>query len=174
MIPVPSGAFFKRTEAEPNFPVKSWVILLLSSIATEIRCLMASSLPLRIASGISVAFPRPAPTWPFMSPTTTRAVKRMLRPPFTTLVTRLMETTFSVNSIPLTSMIVRLMLSFSLPRISGQLLWPHQLTLRSFHDIYNRLCQTLRCQYLFQLPSCRLPFPSMLPHQRCSSSQAHP
>ena len=30
--------------------------------ATFTRCLIASSFPLRIASGISVAFPRPAPT----------------------------------------------------------------------------------------------------------------
>ena len=109
MIPVPSGAFFNRTEAEPNLPIKSCVILIFSSVATETRFLIASSFPLRIASGISVAFPRPAPTWPFMSPTTTKAVKRMLRPPLTTLVTRLMVTTFSVNSMLLTSMIVFLM-----------------------------------------------------------------
>ena len=40
------------------------------------------------------------------SPTTTKAVKRKLRPPLTTLVTRLIETTFSVNSMFVVSMIV--------------------------------------------------------------------
>ena len=76
--------------------------------ATDTRCFAASSLPLRIASGISMDLPRPTPTCPLPSPTTTKAVKRMLRPPFTTLVTRLMETTLSVNSRFVVSIIVLL------------------------------------------------------------------
>ena len=76
ITPVPSGAFLRRTVAEPNLPRKSWVILLFSSSATLTRFLAASSFPLRIASGISVAFPRPTPTCPAPSPTTTKAVKR--------------------------------------------------------------------------------------------------
>ena len=55
--------------------------------------------PLRAASGISVALPIPQPTRPLPSPMTTRAAKRKLRPPLTTLVTRLMETIFSWNSL---------------------------------------------------------------------------
>ena len=104
ITPVPSGAFFSSTEALPNFPITSCVMLSFSSNATLIRFLAASSFPLRIASGISVAFPKPAPTWPFPSPTTTKAVNLKLRPPLTTLVTRLIDTTFSVNSKLLASM----------------------------------------------------------------------
>ena len=135
MIPVPSGAFFRRTDALPNLPILSCVTLPNSSNATETMFLIASSLPLRIASGISVALPRPAPTCPLPSPTTTKAVKRMLRPPLTTLVTRLMETTFSFNSMLLVSMIVRFMCSFSLPKILSQLLWLLLLMLRFYPGI---------------------------------------
>ena len=49
-----------------------------SSLATVTNFLIASSFPLRIASGISAAFPSPAPTCPLPSPTTTKAVKRNL------------------------------------------------------------------------------------------------
>ena len=84
---------------------------------------IASSLPLRIASGISAAFPRPAPTCPLPSPTTTKAVKRKLRPPLTTFVTRLIDTTFSSSSNWLASIIVCFMCSFpSFLRIPAQLL----------------------------------------------------
>ena len=62
MIPVPSGDFFNNTEAPVYFPVTSCVIELFSSNLTLMRLLIASSFPLRIASGISAAFPRPAPT----------------------------------------------------------------------------------------------------------------
>ena len=99
ITPVPSGAFLRSTEALPNLPITSWITLALLSSDTVIIFFIASSLPLRIASGISVAFPKPAPTWPLPSPTTTKAVKRKLRPPLTTLVTRLIDTTFSNNSI---------------------------------------------------------------------------
>src|SRR5438045_4731055 len=60
-----------------------------------IRFFLASSTPLRIASGTSPALPRPAPTCPAPSPTTTIALKLNRRPPLTTLATRLIWTTRS-------------------------------------------------------------------------------
>src|SRR4051794_5878759 len=54
---------------------------------------------LRIASGTSRALPAPYPTRPFLSPTMTSAAKPNRRPPFTTLATRLMLTSFSANSL---------------------------------------------------------------------------
>src|SRR5512132_4080522 len=51
-----------------------------------------------MASGTSFALPRPTPTWPAPSPTTTSAEKLNRRPPFTTLATRLMWTTLSWSS----------------------------------------------------------------------------
>src|SRR5215470_6058961 len=63
----------------------------------------AFSMPLRIASGTSFAFPSPKPTRPFASPTTTSALKLKRRPPFTTFATRLMWTTFSLSSTPRSS-----------------------------------------------------------------------
>src|ERR1700730_14529965 len=59
----------------------------------------ACSVALRMASGTSRAWPAPYPTRPFLSPTTTRAAKPKRRPPLTTLATRLMLTSFSVNSV---------------------------------------------------------------------------
>ena len=59
ITPVPSGAFLSNTEALPNLPIKSCVILPFSSNETEISFFAASSFPLRIASGISAAFPPP-------------------------------------------------------------------------------------------------------------------
>src|SRR5262249_43536452 len=67
----------------------------------------AVSIPLRIASGTSLALPSPKPTRPFWSPTTTSALKLKRRPPFTTLATRLMCTTFSFSSTPRSSTIRR-------------------------------------------------------------------
>src|SRR5215471_16504037 len=58
-------------------------------------CLVA----LRMASGTSRALPEPYPTRPLRSPTTTSAAKPNRRPPFTTLATRLMLTSFSANSL---------------------------------------------------------------------------
>ena len=113
MIPVPSGAFLRRTVAPPNFPVKSCGTEQFASIGTSTKCFIASSFPLRIASGTSAALPTPAPTCPLPSPTTTKAAKRMLRPPFTTFVTRLIDTTLSLNSKLLASIIVRFILSVS-------------------------------------------------------------
>src|SRR5579875_719403 len=62
------------------------------------RARRACSVALRIASGTSRALPEPWPTRPLRSPTTTRAAKPKRRPPFTTLATRLMLTSFSTNS----------------------------------------------------------------------------
>src|SRR5512135_2086823 len=59
---------------------------------------LAWSVALRIASGTSRALPAPWPTRPLPSPTTTRAAKPNRRPPFTTLATRLMLTSFSTTS----------------------------------------------------------------------------
>src|SRR3954471_17666409 len=56
---------------------------------------LASSTPLAMAAGTSLALPYPTPTVPSPSPTTTRAVKLNRRPPLTTLATRLMVTTRS-------------------------------------------------------------------------------
>src|SRR5215472_8799007 len=58
----------------------------------------ACSVALRIASGTSRALPEPYPTRPLPSPTTTTAAKPKRRPPFTTLATRLMLTSFSISS----------------------------------------------------------------------------
>src|SRR3954453_23305335 len=59
------------------------------------KCFLASSTPLAMAAGTSLALPYPTPTVPSPSPTTTRAVKLNRRPPLTTLATRLMVTTRS-------------------------------------------------------------------------------
>src|ERR1700730_18156467 len=60
---------------------------------------LAASVALRIASGTSRALPWPKPTRPFSSPTMTSAANPNRRPPFTTLATRLMWTSLSVNSL---------------------------------------------------------------------------
>src|SRR5438094_205762 len=64
-------------------------------------------MPLRIASGTSFALPSPKPTRPLPSPTTTKALTLNRRPPFTTLATRLMWTTFSFSSTPCASRMTR-------------------------------------------------------------------
>src|SRR5688572_20965784 len=72
--------------------------MVVPSSVTFIRFLRARSLPLRIASGTSLALPMPTPTWPLPSPTTISALKLKRRPPFTTLATRLMWMTRSWRS----------------------------------------------------------------------------
>src|SRR6202043_3384204 len=62
---------------------------------------------LRMAMGTSRALPMPKPALPFWSPTTTRAEKLRFLPPLTTLVTRLMATTWSFRLLALTSMFRR-------------------------------------------------------------------
>ena len=53
----------------------------------------ACSMALRMAMGTSRALPMPNPAWPPWSPTTTSAEKLRFLPPFTTFVTRLIDTT---------------------------------------------------------------------------------
>src|SRR6516162_2343038 len=77
----------------------SWCSVRPSRNGTRIMPRRACSVALRMASGTSRALPAPKPTRPFLSPTTTRAAKPNRRPPFTTLATRLMLTSFSVNSL---------------------------------------------------------------------------
>src|SRR6202049_1166070 len=55
----------------------------------------ACSIAFRIAMGTSRALPIPNPAFPCWSPTTTSAEKLRFLPPFTTLVTRLIATTWS-------------------------------------------------------------------------------
>src|SRR6266568_178533 len=97
MTPVPSPAGFRSTRPEPKCPSTSCGMVVPTS-GTRKSAFFAWSPPLRIASGTSLAFPRPTPTWPAPSPTTTRAEKLNRRPPFTTLATRLMWTTLSFRS----------------------------------------------------------------------------
>src|SRR5829696_1821586 len=66
---------------------------------TAKKCFLASSTPLAIAAGTSLALPYPTPTVPSPSPTTTRAVKLNRRPPRWTLATRLIATTRSMYAV---------------------------------------------------------------------------
>src|ERR1700693_5087906 len=77
--------------------------MVVPTMGTVIMCFLPSTTPLRMASGTSPALPRPAPTRPLPSPTTTRALKEKRRPPLTTLATRFRETIFSWNSLPRSS-----------------------------------------------------------------------
>src|SRR6195256_803583 len=72
--------------------------MVVPTIGTVIMLRLATSMPLRIASVTSRALPMPAPTRPFLSPTTISALNENLRPPLTTLDTRLTRTTRSVRS----------------------------------------------------------------------------
>src|SRR6185295_5733928 len=125
MTPVPGTAGFRNTRPAPKCPVISQGIVV-SFSGTKIRSFLACSTALRIASGTSCALPRPTPTWPRPSPTTTSAVNENRRPPLTTLATRLMETTRSFNSSTLgsifasaTQLLLALPLSTPSPRASG-------------------------------------------------------
>src|SRR4030081_3576971 len=65
---------------------------------TLIRFFLADSIALRMACGTSLALPEPWPTTAADgSPTTTSAAKERFLPPLTTLVTRLMATTWSLS-----------------------------------------------------------------------------
>ena len=94
MTPVPGAAGFSITLAAPNFATVSWGMVLPLSVMLTIF-FRAMAVPFRTASGTSPALPKPMPTFPEPSPTTTIALKLKLRPPFTTLATRLMSTTLS-------------------------------------------------------------------------------
>ena len=59
------------------------MVLPLIGIVTIPRLAMA--FPFRTASGITIAFPIPAPTWPAPFPTTTKALNLSRLPPLTTL-----------------------------------------------------------------------------------------
>src|SRR6516164_4936631 len=99
MMPVPGGAARRNTRPAPWRPATSWCSVRPSRSGTRMRPRLAASVALRIASGTSRALPWPKPTRPFSSPTTTSAAKPKRRPPFTTLATRLMWTSLSVNSL---------------------------------------------------------------------------
>src|SRR5262249_14945327 len=104
MTPVPGTAGLRNTRPAPKWPVISQGIVV-SLSGTKIRSFLACSTALRIASGTSWALPRPTPTWPRPSPTTTSAVNENRRPPLTTLATRLIETTRSFSSSTLGSIL---------------------------------------------------------------------
>ena len=84
---VTTGAGSIFTRAVPYTPTASCGMVVPSSGTVNI-CFLASSVPLRIASGISTALPMPQPTRPFSSPTTISAENFMTRPPLTVLLTR--------------------------------------------------------------------------------------
>src|SRR5712691_495569 len=70
--------------------------MVVASTCTLRRFFFAASMPFLIAAGTSFALPVPNPTiFTPGSPTTTSAEKLRFLPPFTTLVTRLIETTCS-------------------------------------------------------------------------------
>lgn len=99
MIPVPGDAGLRSTFAPSKIESTSCGMVGPSRTTCDMACL-AFSPPLRIASATSPAFPKPIPTLPFLSPTTTKALKLNRRPPLTTFAERLMNTTFSVSSSP--------------------------------------------------------------------------
>src|SRR5690348_14269071 len=95
ITPVPSGAGFNKTCELANWPSTRCGIVV-SSTFTLRRLFLAASMPFRMAEGTSFALPTPYPTtFADGSPITTSAEKLRFLPPFTTLVTRLIETTCS-------------------------------------------------------------------------------
>src|ERR1700675_1929703 len=95
ITPVPSGAGFNNTRPLPNSPnTTCWIVV--ASTCTLRRFFLAASMPFLMAAGTSLALPVPKPTTLAPgSPTTSSAEKLRFLPPFTTLVTRLMDTTCS-------------------------------------------------------------------------------
>src|SRR5699024_9148459 len=98
ITPVPSAAGFINTLPEPKRPLISCRIVI-PTIVTSTNPFFPQSILFFTSSVISSSFPMPKSILPFLSPTTTTAAKRKLRPPFTTLATRLMVTTRSSNSV---------------------------------------------------------------------------
>ena len=98
MTPVPGAAGLSNTTPAPASPTTSWGIVV-PIIGTSNILRRASSTPLAIAAGTSLALPYPTPTRPAPSPTTTSAANENRRPPFTTLATRLIEITRSSNGL---------------------------------------------------------------------------
>src|SRR4029453_8648674 len=99
ITPVPSEAGFTSTRPAPYSPI-NWCGSVLLISGTRIKFFFAASMPFLIARGTSRALPVPNPTCPPSSPTTTSAAKERFLPPLTTLVTRLMEITWSLRSSP--------------------------------------------------------------------------
>src|SRR5215203_1881273 len=97
ITPVPSEAGLRSTEELSNLPVTSCGMVVLR-IGTSNMLRLARSWPFWMAAGTVLAFPRPVPTLPLPSPTTTRAEKLKRRPPLTTLATRRISTTLSWRS----------------------------------------------------------------------------
>src|SRR2546423_2066229 len=94
MTPVPGAAGLSITSeaAKRYLTMKGMVV---PASGTSISRFLASSAPFRMASVYSAALPRPKPTCPLRSPTTTSARMLKRRPPFTTLETRRTCTTVS-------------------------------------------------------------------------------
>src|SRR6185436_5426072 len=105
ITPVPGAAGRSRTTPAAFSPCTGCGIVPWLR-GTLKKFFLASSTPLAIAAGTSLALPYPTPTMPSPSPTITRAVKLKRRPPFTTLATRLIATTrsrcgvFSTGALP--------------------------------------------------------------------------
>src|SRR5689334_2589670 len=102
MTPVPSDAGCMNTLVAPWRPTTAWCSDPLFSRTLIIRR-RASSIAFCTATGTSFAFPLPMPTRPSPSPTTVSAANARMRPPFTTLVTRLMLIIFSRRPSPRSS-----------------------------------------------------------------------
>ena len=93
ITPVPWGSgLHQHARQRRNSPMTSWGMVV-PVRETLTRFFLASSMPLRMASGTSAALPRPKPTVPLPSPTTTSAANLKIRPPLTVLETRFRETT---------------------------------------------------------------------------------
>ncbi|AAO37043.1 ribosomal protein [Clostridium tetani E88] len=105
ITPVPSFAVIIRTFPVPNSP-SMLCGTVVPTICTLTKFFLASSMPFLIASGISIDLPIPTPTWPFSSPTTTRALNLKFLPPLTTLATLFINTTFSFKSKVLGSILI--------------------------------------------------------------------
>src|SRR5665647_3430693 len=98
ITPAPGAAGFIQTFPAPCWPVTSCgIVEPVSGTLTRFR--RAASTALRTASDTSFALPDAKPTFPCPSPTATSALKLKRRPPFTTLATRLIATTFSIRSL---------------------------------------------------------------------------
>src|SRR6266542_1942379 len=94
ITPVPDAAGLSSTRPAPCLPMISCGIVPPVSGTSDMRR-RAASTALRTASLTSFALPVAMPTLPLPSPTATSALKLKRRPPFTTLATRLIATTFS-------------------------------------------------------------------------------
>src|SRR5258706_4362707 len=94
MMPSPCLAGAISTRDAPCSPTTlCWIVPFLSWTLIMLR--RAESIALVTATGTSLALPLPMPMRPSPSPTTVSAAKLSVRPPFTTLVTRLTAIIFS-------------------------------------------------------------------------------